>query len=58
MEFIFIFAVILVKVLLIHLFEVVEIVRAFRIDTLMDDKALAVFLGNQSVPTVGTAQFD
>ena len=42
----------------INLFEVVEIVRAFRIDTLMDDKVLAVFLGNQSVPTVGTAQFD
>lgn len=57
MELIFIFAVILKKVFLIHLFEVVEIVRSFWIDTLMDDKVLAVFLWNQSIPTVWTAQF-
>ena len=57
MELIFIFAVIFFQILLIHLFEVVEIVRAFGIDALMDDKVLAVFLGDQGVPTMRTAQF-
>ena len=57
MEFIFIFAVNLFQVFLIHFFEVVKIVGTFGIDTLMDDKVLAVFLGDQSVPTVGTTQF-
>ena len=57
MEFIFIFAVILFEVFLIHFFEVVKIVGTFGIDTLMDDKVLSVFLGNQSVPAVGTTQF-
>ena len=57
MEFIFIFSVILFQVFLIHFFEVVKIVGAFRIDTLMDDKVLAVFLGGQGVPTMRTAQF-
>ena len=57
MEFIFIFAVILFQVFLIHFFKVVEIVGAFRIDTLMDDKVLAVFLWNQSIATVRAAQF-
>jgi len=56
-ELIFVFAVILFEVLLIHFFEVVEIVGAFGIDTLMDDKVLSVFLGNQSISTMGTAQF-
>lgn len=57
MELIFVFAVILFEVFLIHLFEVVKVVRAFGIDTLMDDKVLSVFLGNQSISTMGTAQF-
>ena len=57
MELIFIFAVILFEVLLIHFFEVVEIVRGFGIDTLMDDKVLSVFLWNQSVPAVRTTRF-
>lgn len=57
MEFIFIFAVILFEVFLIHFFEVVKIVGTFGIDTLMDDKVLSVFLWNQSVPAVRTTQF-
>ena len=57
MEFIFIFALSLFQIFLIHFFEVVEVVRAFGIDALMDDKVLAVFLGNQSISEMGTAQF-
>ena len=57
MEFIFVFAVILFEVFLIHFFEVMEIVRAFGIDTLVDDKVFAVFFWNKSIPAVGTAQF-
>ena len=34
-----------------------EIVRAFGIDTLVDDKVFAVFFWNKSIPAVGTAQF-
>ena len=50
MEFIFVFAVILFEVFLIHFFEVMEIVRAFGIDTLVDDKVFAVFFWNKSIP--------
>ena len=34
-----------------------ELVRAFGIDTLVDDKVFAVFFWNKSIPAVGTAQF-
>ena len=57
MEFIFVFAVILFEVFLIYFFEVMELVRAFGIDTLVDDKVFAVFFWNKSIPAVGTAQF-
>lgn len=57
MEFIFVFAVILFEVFLIHLFEVVEIVRAFGIDALVDDKVFAVFLGYEGMAAVWAAQF-
>ena len=58
MELVFILAIILFGVIPVHLFEVVEVVRAFRIDAFVEDEVLAAFLGNQSVPTVRTAQFD
>lgn len=57
MELIFILAIVFCEICLFHLFEVVEIVRAFGIDTLMNDKVPAVFLGHQSVPAMRTAQF-
>lgn len=47
MKFIFIFAVIL--------FEVVEIIKAFRINTLMDNKVFAFFLKNQGIASVWIA---
>ena len=54
-EFIFVFAVILSEVFFIHFFEVVEIIRAFGIDALMDDKVFAFFLGNQGIAAVRAA---
>ena len=41
-ELVFIFAVILFQVILIHLFEIVEIIRTFGIDALVDDKVFPV----------------
>ena len=56
MEFIFVLAVILYEVFLIHLFEVVEVVGAFGIDALVDDKVFPVFFGNKGISTVRAAQ--
>ena len=49
MEFIFVFTVILVEMLFINLFKVVQIIRAFRIHTFMDDEMLAIFFVNETV---------
>ena len=56
MEFIFVLAVILFEVFLIHLFQVVEVVGAFGIDALVDDKVFPVFFGNKGISTVRAAQ--
>ena len=53
MEFIFIFAVVLPEIFFIYLFEVVEVIRAFGIDALMDDKVFAFFLWDQGIAAVG-----
>ena len=55
MEFIFIFAVVLPEIFFIYLFEVVEVIRTFGIDALMDDKVFALLLWEQSIAAVGTA---
>ena len=49
MEFIFIFAIVLVQMLFINLFEVIQIIRTFRIYTFMDDEVFTVFLVNKAV---------
>ena len=56
MELIFILAIILFEVILIHLFEVVEVVRAFRIDTFVEDEVLPLFLWDEGVAAVRAAQ--
>ena len=56
MELVFIFAISLLEMFRIHFFKVVEIVRTFRIYTLMQDKTFPVLFGNESVPAVRTAQ--
>ena len=56
MELIFILAIILFEVILIHLFEVVEVVRAFRVDTFVEDEVLPLLLWDEGVAAVRAAQ--
>ena len=58
MKLIFVFAIIFGKVSFIDLFEIVEIIRAFRIHTFMNDKVLPVFLLTKSMATMRAAQSD
>ena len=58
MELIFVFAIVLIQVFLLHLFKVVEIVRALWIDTFMYAEELAVFLGNKGISTVRAGKAD
>ena len=48
-ELVFILAIVLIKMLFINLFEIVQIVRAFWINTFMDNKVFSVFLVNKAV---------
>lgn len=57
MELVFILAISLLEMFRIHFFKVVEIVRAFRVYTLMQDKKFSVLFGDERVPAVGAAQF-
>ena len=40
----------------LHIFKIVEIVRTFRVHTLMQDKKLPVLFGDESIPAVRAAQ--
>ncbi len=55
-ELIFVLAVIFFEVVLIYLFQVVKIVRAFGIDALVEDKVFPVLFGNEGISTVRAAQ--
>ena len=56
MEFIFIFAIILFEIVFIHFLQVVKIVRALGVDTLMEDEVFPFFFWNEGISTVGAAQ--
>lgn len=56
MEFVFIFAVAVLKVFFINPFEVVEIIGAFGIDTFMYGEVLPLFLWDEGVAAVRAAQ--
>ena len=56
MEFIFSFSVFFLQVLFINSFEIVEIVRAFRVDTLVDDEVFPILLMFQGMRAVWTFQ--
>ena len=56
MELVFIFPVSLIEMFWLHFFKVMEIVRAFRVHTLMQDKKLPVLFGDESIPAVRAAQ--
>ena len=55
-KFVFVFAILLIQMLLIDLFEVMEIVRAFDVNALVDDKVLTVLLVDQCITAMGAAQ--
>jgi hypothetical protein len=55
-KFIFIFSVRLLKIALIYLFQVVEIEGTFGVHTFVDDEVFTVFLRNQDMSAVRTAQ--
>ena len=52
MEFIFIFAIVFIKVFLFHFFKIVEIIRALWIHTFMYAEELTVFPGNKCISAV------
>ena len=56
MQLITVFPEILCEIFLIDLFEVVKVVRAFRVHAFMDDKVLAVFFMNQRMAAVRTIE--
>ena len=56
MEFIFILTISFIEMSWIHFFEIVEIVRTFRVHTLMQDKKLPVLFRDQSIPAMRTSQ--
>lgn len=56
MEFIFVFAIVLIKILLLHFFKAVEIIRAFGAYTFMYAEEFTVFLGSQGISTVRTGK--
>ena len=55
-ELIFVFAILLFQMLFIDLLEVMEIVRAFAVNALVDDKVFTVLFVDQSIAAVGAAQ--
>lgn len=56
MELVLVLAVVFSKVLLIDLFEVVEVVGAFWVDAFVEDEMLPVLFGSQGVAAVGAAE--
>ena len=55
-EFVFILSVIFLQVFFIDFFEIMEIERAFRINTFVDHKVFAVFLMNEGMTTMRTPE--
>ena len=54
MELIFIFAVVFFEIFLIYFLQIMQVIRAFVINTFLYNKVLAVFLGDQCIATVRT----
>ena len=56
MQLVFVFAVFFLKVILVDLLQVMEIVRALRVDTFVDDEVFTVLLAGKGVRTVRAFQ--
>ena len=52
MKLIFVFAIVLIQIVLFYFFKVVEIVRAFWIYTFVNTEEFMVFLSSQSIATM------
>jgi len=57
-EFVFVFAVVLIEVSLVNILEVMKVIGTFRVNAFMDDKVPAVFLWNKCIAAMGTAQLN
>ena len=58
MELVFIFAVVLIEIVFINHLQVVKIVRAFGIDTLMEDEMFPLFFCSEGVSAVRADKAD
>ena len=56
MELIFILAVVFFEVFLVYFLQIMQVIRAFVVNTFVYDKVFAVFLGDQSIAAMGTAK--
>lgn len=56
MKLIFIFAIVFFEVFFIYLLQVMQVIRAFGINTFVYDEVLTVFFGNQRVGAVRTTK--
>jgi hypothetical protein len=52
MKLIFVLNVVFLAILFINLLEIVEIIRAFRVNAFMDDEMLTVFFRSERMGTV------
>ncbi len=56
MQFIIVFPVVFIQVFLINLLEIMKIVRAFWINTFMNNKVFAILFVEEAVVTMRTAK--
>ena len=56
MKFIFIFAVVLIQILLRYIFKIVKIVRTVTIYTFVNTEEFTFFFGNQRITTMRTGK--
>jgi hypothetical protein len=54
MEFIFVLAIVFLKIFFIYFFKIIKVIGTFGIDAFMDNEVLSVFLRNKSVVAVRT----
>ena len=56
MKLILVLSVVFLEILFVNLFKVVKVIRAFRINTLMDYEMLAILLWSKGMHAVRTPQ--
>ena len=56
-KLIFVFTIILCEVCFVNFFEIVEVIRTFGINALMDNEVFSVLFRNQAIATVRASLF-